>query len=77
MLAVCLAASTAFAPSSGVVAPSAARVAAPMMAGNRKMISFDESVVFEAREVNIPRKPCVPAASPLCASFESREKVSR
>ena len=58
MLALCLAASSAFAPPSGVVAaPAAARIATPVMAANRKYISLDEDTVFEAREVSIARKP--------------------
>ena len=58
MLALCLAASSAFAPLSPaprVVAP-AARAAAPLMA-DRKFINFDEETIFEAREISVQRKP--------------------
>ena len=58
MLALCVVTSTAFAPmSSGVATPHAARAVAPMMAAERKLVAFDESVIFEAREVSNPRKP--------------------
>lgn len=57
---VAFAAATAFAPlSSGpAVAPAGVRALSPVMSANRKVYSFDNEGVFEAREVSIKRPPC-------------------
>lgn len=56
---VAFAAATAFAPlSSGpAVAPAGVRALSPVMSANRKVYSFDNEGVFEAREVSIKRPP--------------------
>ena len=55
---LCLAASSAFVPlSSGVTTPHAVRAAGPLMAADRKFVSFDEQTIFEAREISEARKP--------------------
>ena len=56
MLALCVAASSAFSPTIGVATPLATRAAAPVMA-DRKYIQFDETTVFESREVSYNRQP--------------------
>ena len=61
MLALCLAASTSFAPlSSAPAAPVVSRSAASPVMQIRKVLSFEDDDaygVFEPREVSVKRKP--------------------